>query len=68
LTLLSGPAGTALIDNTGGLVLGTGTMQRYLDNQTLSGYRHYSAPVSNTTLGNCWKAFAYKCSNSACQR
>jgi photosystem II stability/assembly factor-like uncharacterized protein len=54
LTLLSGPAGTALVDNTGGIVLGTGTMQRYLDNQNPAGrgYRHYAAPVSNTTLAD----------------
>ena len=52
LTLLSTAAGTALIDNAGGLVRGTGTMQRYLDQANAAGvgYRHYAAPVSNATL------------------
>ena len=54
LTLLSDSVGTALIDNTGGLVQGTGTMQRFLNvrNPARSGYRHYSAPVSNTTVAD----------------
>ncbi len=45
--------GTALIDNTGGTVAGTGTMQRALDNNPAAGtgYRHYSSPVSNETVG-----------------
>ncbi|MFD2718778.1 fibronectin type III domain-containing protein [Hymenobacter monticola] len=51
-TLLSSVNGTALIDNSGGVVTGTGTMQRYLDNRNAISYRHYSAPVSNTTLGD----------------
>jgi|GEM_PF-1505579 len=53
-TLLSGPGGTALIDNTGGRVLGgTGTcrMQRYISptrNANL-GYRHLSSCVTGMT-------------------
>ncbi|MDO7849974.1 glycosyl hydrolase [Hymenobacter convexus] len=54
LTLLSDASGTALVDNTGGAVLGTVTMQRYIDPTLNSGpgYRHYSAPVSNTTVND----------------
>ncbi|MDO7874526.1 T9SS type A sorting domain-containing protein [Hymenobacter sp. ASUV-10] len=54
LVLLSASTGTALIDNTGGQVIGTGTMQRYIDPSLNAGngYRHYSAPVSNTTFGD----------------
>jgi hypothetical protein len=55
LTLLSDASGTALIVNAGGVVVGMGTMQRYLDasaNTGVSGYRHYSAPVSNTTVAD----------------
>jgi hypothetical protein len=51
-TLLSGPSGTALVDNTGGVVTGTGTMQRAITGGAALGYRHYSAPVSNTTLAD----------------
>ena len=52
LTLLSSAAGTALVDNTGGRVLGpTGTMQRHIEtNATANGYRHYSSPVQSETL------------------
>ncbi len=54
LTLLSDAAGTALVDNTGGAVNGTTTVQRYIDPSmnTAAGYRHYSSPVSNTTLAD----------------
>ncbi len=47
-------AGTALIDNTGGGVTGTGTMQRATDNNAPGavGYHQYSAPVSNTTVAD----------------
>ena len=53
LTLLSSASGTALVVNrsTGGVV-GTATVQRYIDpslNPGL-GYRHYSAPVSGATV------------------
>ncbi|GAB3856975.1 hypothetical protein GCM10028822_29980 [Hymenobacter terrigena] len=51
-TLLSSAAGTAVVDNTGGVVNGTATVQRYIDNTNPMGYRHYSAPVSNTTLSD----------------
>ena len=46
--------GTAVLDNTGGLVLGTGTMQRAIDNNNAAGigYRHYSTPMSNSTIGD----------------
>ena len=56
LTLLSGSAGTALVVNSGlGVVQGpTGTMQRYLDpsKNPGRGYRHYSAPVSGSTVND----------------
>ncbi|PJJ52913.1 T9SS type A sorting domain-containing protein [Hymenobacter chitinivorans] len=54
LTLLSGPAGTALIDNTGGVVTGPGTMQRYISptRNGQSGYRHYASPVTGNTLAD----------------
>jgi hypothetical protein len=54
LTLRSDVTGTALVDNAGGVVNGTVTVQRYLDpslNPGL-GYRHYAAPVSNTTVAD----------------
>ena len=46
--------GTALIDNTGGVVTGTGTMQRAVDVSTPEniGYHHYSSPVAATTLND----------------
>lgn len=51
LTLLSGPAGTALVHNQGtGVVVGTATAQRYIDptvNPT-AGFRYYGAPVRGT--------------------
>ena len=55
LTLRSGPAGTALVANTGGQVLagpGLSQMQRYLspaDNPG-PGYRHYASPLVATPL------------------
>ena len=55
LTLLSTPtAGTALVVNTNGSVTGPATMQRAIDPafNAGAGYRHYSAPVSNTTLSD----------------
>ncbi|RYU82396.1 T9SS type A sorting domain-containing protein [Hymenobacter persicinus] len=55
LTLGSDAAGTAMVVNTGSAeVVGAVTVQRYLAprlNATL-GYRHFSAPVRNTTLGD----------------
>ena len=52
LTLLSTADGTALVDNTGGLVVGsTGTMQRHIETNTAdNGYRHYSSPVQPQTV------------------
>ena len=58
-TLLSSASGTALVDNTGGVVTGTGIMQRYIDNPSPIGYRHYSAPVSNTTMNDLSVAGAF---------
>ena len=55
LTLLSDATGSALTVNSGtGVVLGTATVQRYIDGSLNSGpgYRHYSAPVSNTTVAD----------------
>ena len=54
LTLLSSANGTATVVNRSGVVNGTVTVQRYID-PTLNpgaGYRHYSAPVSNTTVAD----------------
>ena len=52
LTLLSGPTGTALIDNTGGIVQGPIHAQRYVRNTLNSGlgYRHFSAPVQGAMV------------------
>ncbi|MGI4870115.1 MAG: hypothetical protein ACRYFX_02935 [Janthinobacterium lividum] len=57
LTLLSTSAGTALVVNSGqGVVSGnTATVQRYIDasgNTGTSGYRHYSPPVSGSTVAD----------------
>ncbi|GAA4039006.1 hypothetical protein GCM10022409_25830 [Hymenobacter glaciei] len=55
LTLLSNASGTALARNSStGVVVGNATVQRYIDpslNPGL-GYRHYSAPVSNSTVAD----------------
>ncbi|MBF9222030.1 fibronectin type III domain-containing protein [Hymenobacter ruricola] len=51
-TLLSSAAGTAGVVNGGGVVVGTATVQRYINSANAIGYRHYSAPVSNTTFGD----------------
>ncbi|QNH60540.1 ice-binding family protein [Hymenobacter sediminicola] len=54
LTLLSDATGTAMVVNTGGSVLGTATVQRYI-NPSLNnglGYRHYSSPVQSTTVAD----------------
>jgi len=52
-TLLSNAGGTAYVVNNGGAATGTATVQRYITptNPGL-GYRHYSAPVTNTTVGD----------------
>ena len=55
LTLLSDATGTALVENSNNsTVTGTVTVQRYID-PTINaglGYRHYSSPVSNTTVAD----------------
>ncbi len=55
-TLLSDAAGTAMVTNDGGVVVGAATVQRYITSTapgiTGLGYRHLSAPVSNTTFGD----------------
>jgi hypothetical protein len=54
LTLHSDATGTALVDNAGGVVNGTVTVQRYIDPSLNAGlgYRHYSAPVASTTVAD----------------
>ena len=55
LTLLSTPtAGTALVVNTNGAVVGPATMQRAIDPafNAGAGYRHYSSPVVSTMLSS----------------
>ncbi|MBD2721906.1 beta strand repeat-containing protein [Hymenobacter armeniacus] len=53
-TLLSSAAGTAVLDNgsQGSVVNGPATVQRYINSTNAIGYRHYSAPVSNTTVND----------------
>jgi hypothetical protein len=53
-TLLSSAAGTAVLDNgtQGSVVNGAATVQRYINSANAIGYRHYSAPVSNTTVND----------------
>jgi hypothetical protein len=55
LTLLSSATGTAQVVNSGaGVVTGTATVQRYIDPNSNGGpgYRHYSAPVSGSTVAD----------------
>ena len=54
LTLLSSSAGTAVVVNTNGAVNGPTTVQRYIDptRNPGRGYRHFSAPVANTTVAD----------------
>ena len=55
LTLRSTPtAGSALVHNNGGVVVGAATVQRALDPTLNSGlgYRQFSAPVGNTTVAD----------------
>jgi hypothetical protein len=51
LTLLSDAAGTAMVVNPagGGTVMGQATMQRFITNATITGYRHYSSPMRTGT-------------------
>ena len=53
-TLLSDALGTALVVNNGGAVIGTATMQRYIEPGLNSGlgYRHYASPVVSTTVAD----------------
>jgi hypothetical protein len=51
-TLLSSADGTALLDNTGGVVVGAGTMQRAITGGVAGpAYRHFSSPVADATFG-----------------
>lgn len=54
LTLLSNATGTAQVNNAGGVVQGTATVQRYIDPSLNSGlgYRHFSSPVQATTVAD----------------
>ncbi|AII53413.1 DUF4394 domain-containing protein [Hymenobacter sp. APR13] len=55
LTLLSNATGTAHVVNNGAAVVsGTATVQRYIDatRNGGSGYRHYSAPVTGSTVAD----------------
>ena len=54
LTLLSSASSTALVVNSStGVVSGTATVQRAISSpNTGLGYRHYSSPVANTTVGD----------------
>ena len=52
-TLLSTATGTAGVVNAGsGVVVGAATVQRFITSSNALGYRHYSAPVSNTTFAD----------------
>jgi len=54
LTLLSSSTGTAMVVNSGGVVSGQATVQRYI-NPSLNaglGYRHYSSPTQSATVGS----------------
>ena len=51
-TLLSTTDGTALVDNSGGVITGNGTMQRAVTSAvTGPAYRHLSSPVAGATFG-----------------
>ena len=54
LKLLSSATGTALAVNSGtGTVVGAATVQRFINSSNTGlGYRHYSAPVANTTVAD----------------
>ncbi|MBD2723864.1 endo-1,4-beta-xylanase [Hymenobacter armeniacus] len=52
-TLLSDAAGTAMVVNTSGAVVGNATVQRYITpNNSGLGYRHYAPPVSGSTVAD----------------
>ncbi|OGX82240.1 hypothetical protein BEN47_18605 [Hymenobacter lapidarius] len=54
LTLLSNPTGTAHVVNAAGSVVGNATVQRYITPTSNNGpgYRHYSAPVTGSTVSD----------------
>ncbi|WP_460501912.1 DUF4394 domain-containing protein, partial [Hymenobacter agri] len=54
LTLLSSAAGTAYLVSNGRTITGNVTVQRYIDSSLNAGpgYRHYSSPVANSTVGD----------------
>lgn len=53
LLLVSEEAGTAMVVNSGGEVLGAATMQRYITpKKTNQGYRHFSSPVTNSIVAD----------------
>jgi len=54
LTLLSDASGTALVVNTGGVLQGAATVQRWIDpsRNPGPGYRHYAAPVTGATVAD----------------
>jgi hypothetical protein len=53
-TLLSDASGTATVVNLTGAVIGDATVQRYTDPSRNAGlgYRHYSSPVTGSTVGD----------------
>jgi len=53
-TLLSDASGTAMVVNASGTVVGSATVQRYIDPATNpgNGYRHYASPVAATTVAD----------------
>jgi len=53
-TLLSNATATAHVVNGGGVVIGNTTVQRYIDPSRNGGvgYRHYTPPVSGSTVGD----------------
>ncbi|WP_205502609.1 T9SS type A sorting domain-containing protein [Rufibacter psychrotolerans] len=54
LMLLSNENGTAYVNNAGGEVEGTASMERQIDDKfnVGPGYRHFSSPVKNTTVSS----------------
>ncbi|MBO2012274.1 carbohydrate-binding protein [Hymenobacter negativus] len=51
--LLSSATGTALVDNSGGVVSGAGTMQRAVTSSvTGAAYRHFSSPVTSVPFSS----------------
>ncbi|MBC5992597.1 NHL domain-containing protein [Pontibacter cellulosilyticus] len=54
LTMLSQKWYAVNVENIGGVVNGTVTVQRHIDNSfnTGSGYRHFSSPVANSTVAD----------------